>query len=105
MYEERVDNQSHRGLTLKNCNSLLGKEQKHNFYELVRGLGFQEGVKRVVRGVEYEFDLGSFPELKIPQGVHVSAKLKIFKSFESGKEQNVLKELFEDDESLNEIDF
>jgi len=58
-----------------------------------------------VRGVEYDFNLTSFPELKIPQGVLVFAKLKIFKSFESGKEQNVLKDLFEDDESLNEIDF
>lgn len=55
--------------------------------------------------MEYDFNLASFPELKIPQGVLVFAKLKIFKSFESGKEQNVLKDLFEDDESLNEIDF
>jgi hypothetical protein len=58
-----------------------------------------------VRGVEYDFNLASFPDLKIPQGVLISAKLKIFKSFESGQEQNVLKDLFEDDQSLNEIDF
>lgn len=55
--------------------------------------------------MEYDFNLASFPELKIPQGVLVFAKLKIFKSFESGIEQNVLKDLFEDDDSLNEIDF
>jgi len=55
--------------------------------------------------MEYDFNLASFTELKIPQGTLVFAKLKIFKSFESGKEQNVLKDLFEDDESLNEIDF
>jgi hypothetical protein len=40
MYAERVDNQSHRGLTIKNFSSVLGKQHKHSFYELVRGIGF-----------------------------------------------------------------
>jgi len=82
MYAERVDNQSNRGLTLKNYSSLQGSQHKHSFYDLVHGLGFQEVKRREIRGVEYSFDLGSFPELKLP--FPVSAKLKIFKSFESG---------------------
>ena len=55
-------------------------------------------------GVEYEFDFSSFPELKTPKDNKASAKLKVFKSFESGKEQNVLKELF-DEQGLNAVDF
>ena len=53
--------------------------------------------KRVVHGVQYDFDLTSFSDLKIPLTVALAAKLKIFKSYESEVEQNVLKELFEDE--------